>query len=201
MEGVKGGLKLRGCSTAVVPAQENRTRALCVGPGSSHFLIVALPLTSNAPSPSPHYRAPADDYDHLQNSAMSIHRHNGIQHHTEGITVHAHAVDYMSNAHTDRTRNRDVSSSSGGGGSSGLGCGHGGAEWLVSFPSLCLTSLLRLRCCGGGEDRFGRVGGQDRGRTLTRGLVSSLVGFSALVRTPGAGRQDPLHKVFGPSSN
>ena len=124
------------CS-ASIGAQPNKKKKtknihplLCFpGLGSSHFLILALPLSSNAPSPSAHYRSPADIYDHLQNSAMSIHRHNGIQiQHTEGErnTIHAHTVCYMSNTrthtrahthahtrtHRQNTEYRDVSSSS-----------------------------------------------------------------------------------------
>lgn len=96
------------CS-ASIGAQPNKKKKnthplLCPqGLGSSHFLILVLPLSSNAPSPSAHYRSPAGNYDHLQNSAMSIHRHTGIQiQHTEGErnTMHTHTVCYMSNTHT-----------------------------------------------------------------------------------------------------
>lgn len=88
------------CSaSAGAQPNERKTHPLLCFPGSgpSHFLILELPLSSNAPSPSAHYRSPADNYDHLQNSAMSIHRHNGIQiQHTEGKrnTMHAHTVCY-----------------------------------------------------------------------------------------------------------
>lgn len=65
-------------------------------------------------------------------------------------------------------------------------------------------SLVGSGCLVGGRGRRG--GGRRKRRrgccgSLTCHLITSLQGLFALVLTAGTGRQNPLHKVFGPPSN
>lgn len=86
-----------GASIGALPTKKTNTLAplfFFQGLVSSYFLLFAFSLSSNAPLPSAHSPTapPANNYDHLQNSAMSIHRHNGIQHrHKERGTLYTHA--------------------------------------------------------------------------------------------------------------
>lgn len=156
---------------------------------------------------------------------MSIHRHTGIQiQHTEGRkdSIHTHTVCDMSITHARARTHRIQRHQQWRWLRPGASCGTRGGEEVVSFlwfsilpnisPSftqMCTRrdmaeavvwrSLARSGLVDGGRREKRRKKGR---RSVSDGcLILSLWGLFALVLTASAGRQNPLHKVFGPPGN